>query len=139
MWGWTFGKRLRHQSIERNQHGPRDSLRITGIPEEHDDNDAAVFFRSVVSFNRLDKDDSHGFQVTRHELSQNVYISANLGIGSRLFHPFEINQDKNYILDFHGDLGPDKCYFNQYSHRLIESFNYFADETFNRNLLKYSI
>ena len=42
-------------------------------------------------------------------------------------------------MDYHGDLDPDKCFFNQYSHRLIKSCNYFVDETINKYLLKHNV
>ena len=74
-----------------------------------------------------------------HEISQNSNHSLHLGNESKLFHPFEINEDENDILDYHGDLDPDKCYFNQYSHRLIKSCNYFVEETFNKYLLKHNV
>ena len=74
-----------------------------------------------------------------HEISQNSNHSLYLGNESKLFHPFEINEDENDILDYHGDLDPDKFYFNQYSHRLIKSCNYFVEETFNKYLLKHNV
>ena len=74
-----------------------------------------------------------------HEISQNSNHSLYLGNESKLFHPFEINDDENYILDYYGDLDPDKCYFNQYSQRLIKSCNYFVEETFNKYVLKHNV
>ena len=70
---------------------------------------------------------------------KNLIFSVYLGNDSRLFHPFEINEDENDILDYHGDLDPDKYFFNQYSHRLIKSCSYFVDETFNKCLLKHNV
>ena len=91
-----------------------------------------IFF----TLNHLDDDD---FQMAAYEKSQNTNISVNLDNESRLVHPFEINEDENDILDYHGDLDPDKCSFNQYSHRLVKSCNRFVDETFNKYLLKHNV
>ena len=91
---------------------------------------------NIFPLNRLDDDD---FQMAVYEMSQKLNISVYLGNDSRLFHPFEINEDENDILDYHGDLDPDKRFFNQYSHRLIKSCNYFVDETFNKYLLKHNV
>ena len=74
-----------------------------------------------------------------YEMSQKLNSSVSLGNDSRLFQPFEINEDENDILDYQGDLDPDKCFFNQYSHRLIKSCNYFVDETLNKYLLKHNV
>ena len=62
--------------------------------------------------NHLDDDD---FLKAVCEMSQTIDIILKIGNESRLFHPFELNEDGNDILDYHGDLDPDKCYFNQYS------------------------
>ena len=91
---------------------------------------------NIFPLNHLDDDD---FQMAVYEISQNSNSSIYLGNGSKLLHPFEINEDENYILDYHGYLDPDKCYFNQYSHRLIKSCNYSVEETFNKYLLKHNV
>ena len=90
---------------------------------------------NIFPLNHLNDDD---FQMAVYEMSQKLNISVYLGNDSRLFHPFEINEDENDDLDYHGDLDPDKYFFNQYSHRLIKTCNYFVDETFNKYLLKYN-
>ena len=91
---------------------------------------------NIFPLNLLDDDD---FQMAVHETSQNSNLPLYLGNESKLFPPFEINEDENYILDYHGDLDPDKCYFNQYSYRLIKSCNYFVEDTFNKYLLKHNV
>ena len=46
--------------------------------------------------------------------------SVQLCLRSTLFNPFEMNEDEHEILDYEGDLDPDKYYFNHYSYRLIK-------------------
>ena len=38
---------------------------------------------------------------------------------SKLLNLFDVNEDENDISEYHGDLDPDKCYYNQFSHKLI--------------------
>ena len=90
----------------------------------------------IFPLNHLDDDD---FLKAVCEMSQTIDIILKIGNESRLFHPFELNEDENDILDYHGDLDPDKCYFNQYSHSLIKNCNYFVEETFDKYLLRHNV
>ena len=49
---------------------------------------------TFLPLNHLDDDD---FQMAVHEISQNSNHSLYLGNESKLFHPFEINEDENDI------------------------------------------
>ena len=40
---------------------------------------------------------------------------------------------------YHGDIDPDKCYFNEYSHKLFKNCNYYTEDSFNRYLAKHVI
>ena len=51
----------------------------------------------------------------------------------------DMNEDENEIFDYQGDLDPDKCYFNQYSDRLIKNCNYFLEESFKKYLAHHHI
>ena len=55
------------------------------------------------------------------------------------FNPFDINEDDNDIIEYHGDIDPDKCYFNEYSYKLFENCNYYTDDSFNKYLAKHDI
>ena len=65
--------------------------------------------------------------------------SVQLGLGSKVFNPFEMNEDEHEILDYEIDLDPDKCYSNQYSHSLIKNCNYFLEESFKKHLSYHHI
>ena len=63
---------------------------------------------------------------------------VKLSLKTKLFNPFDMNEE-NEILDYQGDLDPDKCYFNQYSDRLIKNCNYFFEESFKKYLAHHHI
>ena len=44
-------------------------------------------------------------------------------------NPFEIDEDDSNILEYQGDLDPDKCLFNQHSQSLMEACNYQTVQT----------
>ena len=62
---------------------------------------------------------------------------------SKIFDPFEINENDDSIIEYQGELDPDKHYFNQLAHYLSRSSNYYSEETLNKlislNRLKVSI
>ena len=35
-----------------------------------------------------------------------------------IFDPFEINEDEDQTIEYHGELDPDRNYFNQFSYQL---------------------
>ena len=43
-----------------------------------------------------------------------------------------MNEEENEIFDYQGDLDPDKCYFNQYSDRLIKKLQLFFGRIFQK-------
>ena len=65
------------------------------------------------------------------EISVNSDIIVRYLSKCKIFNPFEINEDDSNILEYHGDLDPDKCFFNQHSHSLLEACNYQTEQTFN--------
>ena len=123
-----------HRYVHRNCTG------LTNVDFELAVSNTTWFCRicndNIFPLNHLDDDD---FLKAVCEMSQTTDIFLKIGNESRLFHPFELNEDENDILDYHGDLDPDKCYFNQYSHSLIKNCNYFVEETFNKYLLKHNV
>ena len=50
---------------------------------------------------------------------------------SEIFDHFEINDDNDHILEYQGELDPDKNYFNQFSYYLRQSSNYYCDDSCN--------
>ena len=48
------------------------------------------------------------------------------------FYPFDINEMEDQIIEYHGELDPDSNYFNQFSHRLNNSSNYYVQDSFNK-------
>ena len=51
---------------------------------------------------------------------------------SDIFDPFEINDDSDHIVEYQGELDPDKNYFNQFSYHLSQSSNYYCEDSFNK-------
>ena len=50
---------------------------------------------------------------------------------SMIFDPFEINEIEGEIIEFHGEQDPDRTYYNQFSHQLIKSSDYYIEDSFN--------
>ena len=65
------------------------------------------------------------------EISQSSDIVIRLQNNTKIFNPFDINEDDNDIIEYHGDIDPDKCYFNEYSYKLFKNCNYYSDDSFN--------
>ena len=85
---------------------------------------------SLFAFNHFDNDTD--FLKAIADMSHQEG-SVQLGLRSKLFNPFEMNEDVHEILNYQGDLDPDKYYFNQYSHRLIMNCNYFLEESLKKH------
>ena len=56
--------------------------------------------------------DDNDFMKCFEELSLSSDISARLLNNAKVFNPFDINEDKDDIIEYHGNIDPDKCYFN---------------------------
>ena len=57
---------------------------------------------------------------------------------SMIFYPFEINEDENQTIEYHGELVPDRNYFNQFSHQLKKNSNYYIEDSFNKYIKRNS-
>ena len=55
---------------------------------------------------------------------------------SMIFDPFEINEIEDEIIEFHGEQDPDRNYFNQFSHQVSKSSNYYIEDSFNKYVKK---
>ena len=53
---------------------------------------------------------------------------------SMIFDPFEINEIEDEIIEFHGEQDPDRNYFNQFSHQLSKSSNYYIEDSFKGSM-----
>ena len=84
-------------------------------------------------------DDDLDFMKCIEEISQSSDIVARLQNNAKIFNPFDINEDDNDIIEYHGDIDPDKCYFNEYSYKLFKNCNYYTDDSFNKCLSRHSI
>ena len=51
---------------------------------------------------------------------------------SMIFDPIEINEHEDQILEYNGELDPDRNYFNQFSHQLSKNRNYYNEDSFNK-------
>ena len=51
---------------------------------------------------------------------------------SEIFDPFEINDDNDHIVEYQGELDPDKNYFKQFLYHLSQSSIYYCEESFNK-------
>ena len=65
-------------------------------------------------------DDESTFLKMVYEISQCQTVFENVLHESKLFNPFDINEEENDITEYHGDLDPNKCYYNQFPHNLIK-------------------
>ena len=64
---------------------------------------------------------------------------SDVQMGEKIFDPFEINDIDSNIIDYQGDIDPDKNYFNQLSHHLSKSSNYHTEESFNKFILRNNL
>ena len=92
---------------------------------------------NFLPFNHID--DESTFLNVVSEISQCQTVFENVLHESMLFNPFDINEEENDITEYHGDLDPDKCYNNQFSHNLIKNCNYFVEDAFNKYLSRHHI
>ena len=91
---------------------------------------------SLFAFNHFDNDTD--FLKAIADMSHQE-ASVQLGLMSKLFNLFEMNEYEHEILNYQGDLDPDKYYFNQYSHSLLKNCNYFQEESFQKHLSHHHI
>ena len=87
---------------------------------------------NVFPFNHIESDNE--FIVTLQQFMGSTLIpGAELQTpDSLIFDPFEINEIEDEIIEFHGEQDPDRNYFNQFSHQLSESSNYYIEDSFNK-------
>ena len=83
---------------------------FNNIDDDHE------FFLAITNNNKIPLDNNH----------QNNYSE------SKIFDPFEINENDDSIIEYQGELDPDKHYFNQLAHHLSRSSNYYSEDSFSK-------
>ena len=93
-----------------------------------------IFFLPV---NHVDGDNEFMkcMKTTSHSPEAAAFRHHNVNI----FDPFNINEDDNDIIAYHGDIDPDKCYFNEFSHRLFKNCNYHTENSSKKYMLQHNI
>ena len=87
---------------------------------------------SLFPFNHID--DDYEFTITLDQFMSGSLIPGGefLHPDSMIFDPFEINEDEDQTVEYHGELDPDRNYFNQFSHQLNKNSNYYIEDSFNK-------
>ena len=80
----------------------------------------------IFPFNHIENDLE--FRQALHDSNTSQCLDPD----SEIFDPFEINDDSDHIVEYQGELDPDKNYFNQFSYHLSQSSNYYCEDSFNK-------
>ena len=83
----------------------------------------------IFPFNHIENDSE--FRQALHDFNTSQCLDP-LDPDSEIFDPFEINDDSDHIVEYQGELDPDKNYFNQFSYHLSQSSNYYCEDSFNK-------
>ena len=86
---------------------------------------------NIFPFNNID--DDYEFNLAIMEYGNKSFYTNHQSYFSeeKLFDPYEINENEN-IIEYQGELDPDKHYFNELAHHLSRSSNYYSDENLNK-------
>ena len=93
---------------------------------------------NIFPFNQIETDSEFEVTLKNFMTSTLEFGEHFLDPNSKIFNPFEINEEE-HIFEYQSELDPDKNYFNQFSHYLSRSNNYYSEETFNKYLKRNSI
>ena len=91
----------------------------------------------IFPFNHFE--DDNDFMKCVQAMSHSSNIATGLQNSMKIFNPFDINEDDNEITEYHGDIDPDRCYFNEYSYKLFKNCNYYTEDSFNKYLQQHNI
>ena len=64
-----------------------------------------------VPFNHFE--DDNDFMKCVQAMSHSSDIANGLQNSLKIFNPFDINEDDNELIEYHGDIDPIICYFNE--------------------------
>ena len=87
---------------------------------------------SIFPFNHIVVHDV--FQSALFELSSDCCLLDPDYVQPKMFHPFNLNDEKDYIPCT--DIDPDSCYYNELSFSIQKNSNYYHEDSFNHSLLK---
>ena len=95
---------------------------------------------NIFAFNQID-DDSEFESAIRNFMSSSLcHDGLDRYQGIEIFDPFELNDDdSDKIIEYQGELDPDKNYFNQLAHHLSKSSNYYIEESFNKYIQRNNV
>ena len=87
---------------------------------------------NIFPFNNID--DENEFQLTIQDFGRCSLNTTyqSLYVDSKIFDPFDINENDDNIIEYQGELDPDKNYSNQLAHHLSRSSNYYSEDTLNK-------
>ena len=94
-----------------------------------------IFF---LPYNHVDGDDNK-FMKCIKTTSHSPEVAAFRHHNVNIFHPFNINEDDNDIIEYHGDIDPEKMLLQWISHILIKSCNYYTENASNKYMLQHYI
>ena len=72
-------------------------------------------------------------------ISQSPNAAPFRHLNIEIFDPFDTSEGDNDIIEYQGDIDPDRRYFNENSHHLFKNCNYYTTKTFNEYLLQNNI
>ena len=83
----------------------------------------------IFLFNHIESDNE--FTVTLDQFMGYALISGAefQPPDTMIFDLSDINEMEDHIIEYHGELDPDSNYFNQFSHRLNKSSNYYVSQS----------
>ena len=74
---------------------------------------------NILPFNHVDGDNE--FMKCIKTTSQSPEAASFRHHNVKIFNPFNSHEDDNDIIEYRGDINPDKCYFNEFSHKLFKN------------------
>ena len=89
-----------------------------------------ICIETIFPFNRIT--DNHVFQNSLVELFSDCHPFNNDSTQHKIFNPFNLNDEKDYIPCT--DIDPDSCYYNDLSFSIQKNSNYYHEESFNHSL-----
>ena len=96
-----------------------------------------LFNENIFAFNHIESE-SEFVWTLRQFMNTSLYLDAlDRHQDSEIFDPFESNDDDNdNIIEYRGELDPDKNYFNQLAHHLSKSSNYHIEVSINKYIIR---
>ena len=87
---------------------------------------------NIFPFNNIDDDHELYLAITNNDKIPLDNNHQNDYSESKIFDPFEINENEKSIIEYQGELDPDEHNFNQLAHHLSRSSNYYSEDSFSK-------